>query len=121
MSFSKRHYDALVMKIDMWLTPNYFNTSNNLFYYSSTRAYTVFCPFEKSNFPQICVQNEITFENKKGLHLFWDRGNVHKTYEEVRELLETYESVQGREGVKNRQIWAYILFKWPPGHLWTAA
>ena len=40
--------------------------------------------------------------------------NVHKMYEGRGGLLETYESVQGREGVKKCQIWAYILIEWPP-------
>ena len=40
--------------------------------------------------------------------------NVHKMYEGGGGLLETYESVQGREEVKKYQIWAYVLLEWPP-------
>ena len=32
-------------------------------------------------------------------------------------LVETYKSVQGGRWVKNRQIWANVLFKWPPSKI----
>ena len=56
---------------------SYLITSNNLFYYSSARVYTVFCCSEKLNFRQICVRNDVIFQNKKGIHvLFFIRNKL---------------------------------------------
>ena len=97
----------------------YFNILNHLFIIhviTKSQGLINFLNVYVDKFPKSVCICMCVWKGREGMGVEGLK-NVRKTYEWGGGLLEMYESVQGgsggRGGVKNCQIWAYVLFEWP--------